>query len=141
MPAASPAASLFGSPARQPPSAFTAAPPLPMVPGAAAPAAAPLGPAAPRPAAAAAGFLGSFSPSDASSIESTDADDLLAALHGQAGRPHLGSGAAAAGLLAGHTTVGPHVSVAATALPHLAAAATDADGIDDVLRLQPWLHE
>lgn len=91
-------------------------------------------PAAAAYPAAAAGFVGgSFSPSDASSIESAEADDLLAGI-----RHALPGGAAALLARAG----APHAASPgkpgfADVLP---AAATDADGIDDVLRLQPWLE-
>lgn len=140
MPASSPASATFSSPAPQLPAGFAAVPPLPLAPGAHAPAAAPLGHVVAAPAAAAAGFVGSFSPSDASSIESSDADDLLAGLHSQVGRLLPSGAALAAGMLAGHATIGPHVPAgSAAACPP--AAAADADSIDDVLRLQPWLQE
>lgn len=112
------AAANFGSPARQP---VAAAPQPPAAPLAAPQMAPP------------AGFVGgSFSPSDASSIESNEADELLGALHAHVSKP------AAAAMLA---RASPHASVAAGV--HAApapAAAGDADGIDDVLRLQPWLE-
>ena len=141
MPASSPASATFGSPAPQLPTAFAAAPPLPLVPGPHVPVATPLGPVVPGPAAAAAGFVGSFSPSDASSIESSDADDLLAGLHAHASRLLPGAATVAASMLAGgHAAIGPHVAIGpAPAGPP--AAAADADSIDDVLRLQPWLQE
>ncbi len=140
MPSSSPASATFGSPAPQLPTAFAAPPPLPLVLGPQVPAAAALGPIAPGAAAAVPGFVGSFSPSDASSIESSDADDLLAGLHSHAGRLLPVGTAAAAGMLAGRATIGPHVAISSAAACPPAAAA-DADSIDDVLRLQPWLQE
>jgi hypothetical protein len=113
------AANSFGSPARQ------HAAPLPQPPLAAAPAAA-------AGTAAAAGFVGgSFSPSDASSVES-EAEDLLGGFHGHLSRSLPAGGAAASG----RPRAAPPAAKAA-----LPASSGDADGIDDVLRLQPWLNE
>jgi hypothetical protein len=76
--------------------------------------------------------LGSFSPSDASSIES-EADDLLHGMHSS----HV-SRSLAAPRSAAATRASPHAAKGDAATPSLVG---DADGIDDVLRLQPWLTE
>ena len=121
MPASStPLGSSFGSPARQPPPAFAPAPPP-----------SPLHAAVPPPPAVPL-VAGSFSPSDASSIESAAEADELVLLGGLAS---LVSRPAAAPL-------GQLLPVAGAKLgsqPTAGAPAADADGIDDVLRLQPWL--
>jgi hypothetical protein len=141
----------FGSPARQPASACAAAPgglASMLAPGQAmqqqqqqpaaalAPAPSPLG--ASGSGAVPPGFAGSFSPSDASSIESSEADDLLNGLHGHVSRPHAAHTAATAALLAR----APRAGLAAKHAPPApnGGAPADADGIDDVLRLQPWLE-
>jgi hypothetical protein len=142
----------FGSPARQHASAFAAAPgglagmlsPGPAMQQQQQPAAALA--LAPSPLGASGSgavppvFAGSFSPSDASSIESSEADDLLNGLHSHVSRPHAAHTAATAALLArgGATRAGLAAKHAAPA-PNGGAPA-DADGIDDVLRLQPWLE-
>lgn len=120
MPASSAPLGGFGSPARQPVPAYAPAPPpSPLQAAVPAPPAAPL-------------VAGSFSPSDASSIESAaEADELLllgglAGLVGMPAAAPLGQGLPSPG--AKHS--GP---------PTAGAPAADADGIDDVLRLQPWL--
>lgn len=137
------AASSFGSgsPAQHVAPAY-AAPPLAAVPHSPPPRLSVVGtaPMQPPPAAAppAAGFAGgSFSPSDASSIESSEADDVLGGLHNHLGRS-LAAGAAA-GMLVHSAHQGPPAGKGLH--PSAAAAAGDADGIDDVLRMQPWLNE
>ena len=91
--------------------------------------------------AAPAGFAGSFSPSDASSIES-EAEDLLNGIHGHISRQQLTAGTAAALLGRGTSALG-HMAggVGGKHAPMPLPTPADADGIDDVLRLQPWLNE
>ncbi len=136
------AASTFGSPARQPPAAYAAAPPgaasaqQPLSAAFTGATVAPVGPVA-------GGLVGSFSPSDASSIESSsEAEDLLAGLHGlHTSRPPSAGGMAAAAAALART---PVLAAAPAKLPVPAPPANsvaDADGIDDVLRLQPWLEQ
>eukprot|EP00887_Chlorella_sp_A99_P000878 scaffold5.g878.t1 len=139
-------AATFGSPVRQP--AAVQPPPPPTQPptllhtqqqqgftagGGAGAAGAPGGAAA----------ISASSPSDASSIESSEADDLLNGIHGHVsrglGHPHPQYRAVQP--LAQHAAAAQLVKAAAPASMPMAAAGGDADGIDDVLRLQPWLGD
>ena len=139
------AASTFGSPARQlPPHGYPPAAPPSSSPALTRPA--PLQPSllsqlplAPMAPPAAATLAGSFSPTDASSVESADAaEELLGGLAGLGRQLPAGTAAAAALLSGAHAA--PPPSPARPLGPSLAEPAADADGIDDVLRLQPWLE-
>ena len=86
--------------------------------------------AAPHSAPSAGGpLVGSFSPSDAGSSESEAAEDLLQALHLGHALPVAATGG------------GVGAGVGWRQPPVAPVAAADEDGIDDVLRLQPWLLE
>lgn len=132
MPGGATATTAFGSPAQQP----------------APPAAPPVAPALPPPpqflrAGAPVGQPASASPpSDASSIESSEADDLLNGIHGHVRRGlQLHDAALMASPAAAPLGLPSAKAAAALASPAHVQIGSDEDGIDDVLRMQPWLGD